>query len=113
MNSLILSGGGSFGAFEAGVLYEIFHKKEFDKCLGTSVGALNCLLIAQAYLHQSPEIFKTLWLEKIKKNKQVYKKHRLKYLTFRPPYSFNPLRKLLKEVIDFESILKMDKENSN
>jgi len=110
MNSLILSGGGSFGAFEAGVLYHIFHKKQFDKCLGTSVGALNCLLMAQAYLNKSPEIFKTLWIEKIKSNKQIYKKNRFKYISFRPPYNFDPLKFLLKEVIDFEKIIKMEKE---
>jgi predicted acylesterase/phospholipase RssA len=54
MKSLVLGGGGAFGSFEAGVLYTIFDKIEFDKIYGTSVGGLNAVLMAQAYLNGNP-----------------------------------------------------------
>ena len=110
MNSLILSGGGAKGAFEAGVLYQIFKAKEFDYLFGTSVGALNCILLAQSYLDNSPYIFKKVWIEMIKNNNSIYKKNYFRTLCGNPPFDFSPLRKILKENIDFEEILKMDKE---
>jgi len=110
MNSLILSGGGAKGAFEAGVLYKIFKTKEFDYLFGTSVGALNCILLAQSYIDNSPHIFKKVWIEMIKGNNSIYKKNYLRILFGNPPYDFNPLRKILKDNIDFKEILKMDKE---
>jgi NTE family protein len=110
MKSLVLSGGGSFGAFEAGVLYSIFNKIKFDKIYGTSVGALNSILMAQAYLDGKPDILKETWTNIINKNNDVYNKSILKIILGRPPYNYSPLRKFFKKNIDIKSILKMDKK---
>lgn len=112
MKSLVLSGGGAKGAFEAGFLYEAFDRMEFDNLYGTSVGALNCILLAQCYIDGNPDALKKIWTEEIKKNKHIFKKNYFKIIWGwgSPPYSFNPLRKLLKRTIDFDTIIKLNKE---
>jgi predicted acylesterase/phospholipase RssA len=112
MKSLILSGGGSFGCFEAGVLYEIFDKIKFDKIFGTSVGALNAILLGQCYVDNSKDVIKKLWTEDIKKNKNVYRKNYLKIVIDSPPYNFSPLRKIIKNTIDFKSIMTLPQKIS-
>jgi len=110
MKSLVLSGGGSFGSFEAGVLYAIFYKVHFDKIYGTSVGALNSVLMAQAYLDGKPDILRNTWINIIKKDNDVYNKKIIRLIIGRPPYDFSPLRNFFKNNIDIKSILKMDKK---
>ena len=110
MKTLVLSGGGSKGAYQAGILYKIFDHIEFNNIYGTSVGSLNCILMAQCYLDKSPEKLKQIWLEMIQKNKHVFNKSYVRTLWGSPPYSFIPLRKLLKNTIDFKKIIEMDKE---
>ena len=47
-----MSGGGSFGAYEAGVLYGMYFNSEdptkfqYDVCSGVSAGAINCAAVA-------------------------------------------------------------------
>ena len=110
MKSLVLGGGGAFGSFEAGFLYTIFDKIEFDKIYGTSVGGLNAVLMAQAYLNGNPEIIKNLWTNLVSKNSDIYKKNYLALITMRSPLSFSPLRKIIKDKINIKEILKMEKQ---
>jgi len=112
MKSLVLSGGGSKGAYEAGFLYEIFDKIEFDNLYGTSVGSLNCLLLAQCYIDNSPDLLKRTWTKEIKKNKHIFKKNYFKIIFGwgTPPFNFSPLRNLLKRILNFEEIMKLDKK---
>lgn len=104
MNGLVLNGGGASGSFTAGVLYELFDKIEFHRIYGTSVGALNATLLAQAYLNRSPDIIKEVWLEKIKRNKDVYNLNYFNFLRMKPPVSFAPLEKIIDENADLERI---------
>lgn len=49
MRALVLTGGGSFGAFQAGVVHGLASKgRQWDLVIGTSVGAINGAYLAQA-----------------------------------------------------------------
>ena len=66
--ALVLSGGGSKGAFEVGAIAHLINKKKLDFQLftGTSVGALNAAFLGQARNHQElqelAEELTGLWL---------------------------------------------------
>ncbi len=78
--ALVLAGGGSKGAFEAGAIDYLVRESglDFDIYLGTSVGALNAGVIAQSRnyreLCQQTQILKELWLG-IKGTNSVYHKN--------------------------------------
>lgn len=110
MKGLVLSGGGASGCFSAGVLYRMFYHEKFDKIYGTSVGALNSVLLAQAYLEKSPGIIKEVWTERIKKNSDVFRQSFMKLLMFKCPLTFDPLSNLISEIADFEKIRNMEEE---
>ena len=107
MKSIVLSGGGSLGCFEAGFLYQTFDEIKYENLCGTSAGSLNCLLLAQAYLKNDKEIIKQAYYEKITGNSKIYSKNYLRTVFGwgKPPYGYKPLRKLLSEIIDFKSLL--------
>lgn len=108
INSLILSGGGSAGAFQAGVLYELFKTNHsFQRIYGTSTGALNALLVGQSYIEKNPSIYKKVWTEIVKSNSDIYKKNLFRYILNSPPYNFKPLRKLMDNHINFKKILEL------
>jgi predicted acylesterase/phospholipase RssA len=103
VEALVLSGGGSFGAFEAGVLYELLLAgKHWDKVYGTSTGAFNAVLLAQAYIDGSAEVLKRTWTETIQNTSDVYSDVWLNYAIDHPPYSYR--RSLVKFIVDFERI---------
>jgi len=112
METLILSGGGSKGSFQAGVLYQLFDIFKFKEIKGTSVGALNSVILAQCYLDNSAELLKKIWTEIIKKNDDVYNVNYLKSIILNQPYSFSPLEKIIDKYINIDSILKMPIEIS-
>ena len=66
---LVLSGGGSKGAYESGCMKALqelgYH---FDIVTGTSIGALNGLLVAQEDYQKLYELWDTLSLEKVLKH---------------------------------------------
>ena len=66
---LVLSGGGSKGAYESGCMKALqefgYH---FDIVTGTSIGALNGLLVAQEDYQKLYELWETLSLEKVLKH---------------------------------------------
>jgi NTE family protein len=47
MHALVLGGGGSRGAFSAGVAAALCERERFDLICGTSIGAINAALVAQ------------------------------------------------------------------
>ena len=64
--ALVLSGGGSKGAFEAGVLQRLMgeEQRDYDLLCGTSVGAINAAYLAQTPLGQPREAaakLRALW----------------------------------------------------
>ncbi len=75
--ALVLSGGGSKGAFEVGVLDYLIHNRRvsFDLFAGSSVGALNAAYLAQGgdWISQSRRIeeLKKQWLD-IRGNRDIY-----------------------------------------
>lgn len=70
--ALVFQGGGSLGAYEAGVFHVLYHwiisldylaenEKVFDIIAGTSIGAINASIIINYFLEQEPERIKTIW----------------------------------------------------
>lgn len=104
MKAISLSGGGSSGCFEAGFLYRIFHEIEFDKISGTSVGALNSILLIQAYIENNPEVIKKAWMD-IKGNKSIFSVNWFNLLRLKSPFSFKPLQDIAKQVANFDKII--------
>jgi NTE family protein len=76
--ALVLSGGGSKGAAEVGVLDYLLEQNldlEYDIFAGVSVGALNCALLAESPLKESIPKLKNIWLNKVKGNSSVWHHH--------------------------------------
>jgi NTE family protein len=82
--ALVLSGGGSRGAFEVGALEYLVREAglDFKLFLGTSVGALNAAFLGQARNHsellQLTQDLKELWLS-LKGNHSIYQRSLLGY----------------------------------
>jgi len=111
--ALVLSGGGSKGAFEAGAIAYLLNelKLDFHLLTGTSVGALNATYLGQARnqkeLQELGEELKEIWLE-IKSNQAIYRGGTLGNLwrvLFRGAL-YNPigLRELINQKIDQERL---------
>lgn len=79
----VLSGGGSKGAFELGVvckLKELEPELEYDGFAGISVGALHSAMLSQGNLKEMCEFGKDLWFKKIKGNSSIWKHRFFKWL---------------------------------
>lgn len=111
--ALPLSGGGSKGAYQAGVIYNLLAERriQYDILSGTSVGALNALLLAM-YPHgqevEAAEALKDIWY-----NVSTGKVHKLWYKGFLgylsalwQPSVFNtePLENLVESMADVSRI---------
>jgi len=105
--SLVLSGGGAKGCFEAGALYELYDHMSFDYIHGTSVGALNGLILCQCYLDKSKLLLKDIWTKIITKNNNVFQKKYFSALVGKPPLNFSPLRKVIQDNINLKKIISM------
>lgn len=78
MRALVLSGGGSKGAAEVGVLDYLLEKEpdlDYDIYAGVSVGALNISLLAEDSFKNSFPKLKDVWLNQVKGNKSVWNHH--------------------------------------
>jgi predicted acylesterase/phospholipase RssA len=106
--ALVLSGGGSNGAWEAGVLYGLLHNGNpedyaYDVVTGVSAGALNSLLFAltePGTEKETTEIISDLWLGL--KTKDVYKSgwlHTAEIIWAPSIYDDSPLLKYVKSVV--------------
>jgi len=120
--ALVLSGGGSKGAFQAGAIKCLLDKGiRFSVVAGTSVGALNGLIVSQEKPENTGAELEKWWFKV--ENKDVYKPHNFfKGLerTFRnlfarrrslpdiflpeSAYDNSPLRKLIQGYIDLSQV---------
>lgn len=95
MKALVLSGGGAGGAFQVGVLKEIWGISDFQTIYGTSVGALN----GTALKHLSIQELEQMWLG-IKGRSDVLSINPLFYLGFADgKYSSKKLGKILDGIL--------------
>ena len=79
MRALVLSGGGSHGAYENGAIQWLLGKKavKYDLLCGISVGALNCALLSMFPLgleKTAALALQTLW-DGIDSNSKIFKEH--------------------------------------
>ena len=111
MKALVLSGGGSKGAYQAGALKYILGELNtvYDVFCGVSVGAINCAYLSMFHSGQekeSSDLLAHLWSQldtsKIYKRWQPFGRwHALWKKSF---YDSSPLYNLLKNGIDLEKI---------
>ncbi|HBG16060.1 MAG TPA: hypothetical protein DDW93_04705 [Firmicutes bacterium] len=111
--ALVLSGGGSKGAFEVGALeYLLIEEKlDFQIFIGTSVGALNAAFLGQACNREElvdlAQELKALWLG-LKGNNSIYESgflgRVLRFLFRDSLYNPSGLRDLIKIKIDLERL---------
>lgn len=113
---LVLSGGGSKGAYQVGALKKLVeHGVVWDSVHGISVGSLNGLFISSFNKEELKDNFfklEKIWTEVIKGNKTLYKPWLPFYLNY--PASFfigslfstKPLKKFLYKHYNIESIKK-------
>lgn len=83
MRALVLSGGGSKGAAEVGVLDYLLEKEpdlDYDIYAGVSVGALNISLLATGPLKETFPKLKDIWLNQVKGNNSVWRHHLWYYI---------------------------------
>lgn len=107
---LVLSGGGSKGAYQVGCLKALFEAgRKYDVVAGVSVGALNAGHIAMYPPEEQAEKFGELyriWTESVKGDKSIYKSWAPWILTYLWSfwkggiYSMEPLRDILVEEVD-------------
>jgi NTE family protein len=108
MRALVLSGGGSKGAYEVGVIKALVNKGcKWDVIAGISVGALNGTWMA---MHSDPvegaQQLERFWLD-IKNNKSIYKNWwcgPLGSLFYGGAFNTQPLRKLIQKNLDTEKL---------
>jgi NTE family protein len=112
--ALVLAGGGSKGAFQAGAVDFLVRESglDFDIYLGTSVGALNAGVLAQSRnyreLCEQTEILKKLW-DGIKGSLSIYRKNPFGVFSLILKDSlYNPigLKALIKEHIDAKRLFR-------
>jgi predicted acylesterase/phospholipase RssA len=60
VRALILGGGGARGAYEAGVAAALSEREAFDVVCGTSIGAINGILVAQDQPERLIEVWRTI-----------------------------------------------------
>lgn len=113
MRALVLSGGGSKGAFQIGVLKRWMgdQGKDYDIMCGVSVGALNIAGLAhtpKGCPEDAIAWLENFWLSKVIGNKSIYKRWfpfgRLHSLWKKSVYNSEPLIKLVKNNIDLTSV---------
>ena len=103
--ALVLSGGGSKGAYQVGVIKKLAEEgKTWDIITGVSVGALNACFLSMYNKNEQIIAAKELehfWLQNVKKDSDSYKGWLPGFLTYIPAiwkgsiYSTKPLKKLL------------------
>lgn len=102
--ALVLSGGGSKGAFQAGALAYLYEKEyTYDSVYGVSVGALNGYMVASNNFHLMAEIWQNI------SNNQVYTPPSfMSYVKLiwgaKGLYSNEPLRELLKAYVALKDL---------
>jgi NTE family protein len=106
MRALVLSGGGSKGAYEAGVVNYLLcqEAREYDLFAGVSVGALNAAFLAQypaGNRIKAADDLRYLWMGM--DDSKVYKNWFLPYISalWKPSvYNSTPLQKLVRGMLE-------------
>lgn len=83
MKALILSGGGSKGAAQVGVIDYLLEQNpnlDYDIYAGNSVGALSAMQLATGPLKESYPKLKQIWLEEVKGSRSVWQHHLWYYI---------------------------------
>lgn len=113
MRALVLSGGGSRGAFQIGVLKRWMGdlEQDYDIMCGVSVGALNVAGLVHTPFGQprkAIEWMEQFWLTKVTGTDAIYKRWfpfgRLHSLWKRSVYDSSPLINLVKDNIDLSKV---------
>lgn len=113
MRALVLSGGGSKGAFQVGVLKRWMGEwgLDYDIMCGVSVGALNVAGLALTPMGQPEQAINKLeqfWLSKVTGTDAIYKRWfpfgRLHSLWKKSVYDSSPLIKLVKDNLDLSKV---------
>jgi len=111
MRALVLSGGSSKSAYQAGALQYILGELEINYKIfcGISAGAINCALLSMfesGKEKEAADTLKKMWLEI--DNSKIYKRHfpfgRFHALWARSFYDSSPLEKLIRDNLDLEKI---------
>lgn len=119
MKALVLSGGGSKGAYQVGAIYHLLveQKKHYDILCGVSVGAINSAFLAQFAAGAEKEAglkLTEMWSQLSTEN--IYRRHfpfgRWHALWSESFYDSTPLHKLLKDSIKLEKIRASNKKVS-
>ena len=111
MRALVLSGGGTHGAYQVGVLKHLLGdlKTHYDIVTGVSVGAINAAALAQYKKGEEQEaalLMEDLWLSI--DNGSIWRHRWLPYIAAlwnSSVYSTEPLRELLEENLDRQRLL--------
>ena len=112
MRACVLSGGGSKGAYQIGVLKRWMGEQgiDYDIMCGVSVGAINVVGLAMTPLGKPKEAIDYLekqWLEKVE-TKAIYKRWfpfgALHGLWLKSVYDSSPLRDLIGSMLDTEKV---------
>lgn len=114
MNGLVLSGGADNGAYQAGAMAALAESGlfpgGFPYVSGTSVGAINGAGVAMFSVdefHDAAEYVRGMWLNRIKSWRSIYRQRVPPYLAglWHPSlYRDDPLRALLRDVVDVDRI---------
>ena len=113
MRALVLSGGGSKGAYQLGVLKKWMgvEGRDYDVICGVSVGALNAAGLAMTPMGHPAEAIAWLenfWLENVKGTSSIYKRWfpfgRLHSLWLKSVYDSTPLIELVNKAVDMQKI---------
>lgn len=101
MRALVLSGGGSKGAYQAGAIFALGSRYDYDMYCGVSVGALNAAFLSQFPSTRvgAPSLLK-IWRDV--QTKDVHKKWFFGYLAalWKPSiYNSEPLEKWVRSVL--------------
>lgn len=100
--ALVVSGGGSHGAFAVGVLDELRHRCEFTAAAGTSTGALIAPLVATNEIDELVHLYSTV------QTKHVIRKN-WRRLFWNALYDTKPLQNLIERTINepgrYEAVL--------
>ena len=85
MKALVLSGGGSRGSFQAGVIKELLADNidlDYDIYAGVSVGALNAVMLSTGSLKESYPVLEDIWLNEVDGSSSVWKHHLWNYILY-------------------------------
>lgn len=116
MRALVLSGGGSKGAYQVGALKYILGEQNvrYDAFCGVSVGAINCAFLSMfksGEEQQSIEVLYSLWneLDTSKIYKRWFPFGRWHAVWKKSFYDSTPMGDLLRKYIDLDKIRSSDK----